>query len=100
MKWCGKDVDIQKRWVRITQNPKSYTYPAAGDVIKLAGHRYLPNGEYLVTSVVEYEPPYTREDDGRDIRVSLLPDISNPAFRVGTQGWNGQSILKAMVKDV
>ena len=98
MKWCGKDVDIQKRWVRITQNPKTYnTYPGAGDVIKLAGHRYLPNGEYLVTSVVEYEPPYTRDDDGRDIRISLFPDISNPVFRVETLGWCGEEILKAMV---
>ena len=117
MKWCGKDVEIQKvkvldlngqeialplDWLRVTSNPIAPRFPTVGKVIELRGHKMLPDGQYLVTEVKEYESAYRSDADGRDIRISVLPAsetcMSFPRGRtVENLGWRGESILEAMV---
>lgn len=85
----GKKWVLQNKWLRITYNPVAPDYPETGDKIKLEGHSLIPDGEYVVEQVTEFEPGINRDADGRDIRISLLG--------VG-KDFNGGNILVAMGK--
>ena len=78
----------------MTQNPENHCYPKTGDFIGINRHSLLPAGKYLVMMVTEYEPPYHKDSDWRDIRITLLEDKTGKRY----SEMNGQNILKAIVK--
>ena len=93
MKFGGVDIAIERKWLRITYNPKVDGYPKVGTVIELRDHRMLSDGKYLVTGVTEYEPGVC---DGRDIRLDLLSE----GIMAEGRGWSGENLVKAMVANL
>ena len=93
---CGNKIHaLQDEWLRMTQNPtNSFPYPKTGEFIGIRNHPLLSPGKYLVMMVTEYEPPYHKDSDGRDIRITLLEDKTGMRH----SEMNGQNILKAIVK--
>ncbi len=85
----GKKWVLQDKWLRITQNPVTDLYPKTGDTIEVLEHSIISDGSHIVESVTEFEPGICRDDDGRDIRVSILG--------VG-RDFHGPSVLVAMEK--
>lgn len=91
----GTDVILQSEWSRTTQNPHDCDmYPKTGQTVHLHAHNLLPDGDYLVTMVEEFEPAFWKDRNGRDIRISVLPIVSG----VG-RNLNGESFIKAMVTE-
>jgi len=84
---------LQDKFLRITQNPVAPRYPHTGDTIKLQGHGLIPDGEYIVEMVTEFEPGIDRDEDGRDIRISLI----GQGHRYG-RDLNGMNIRMAMIR--
>ena len=71
----GSKFMLTTKWLRHTQNPIAPKYPKTGDVIILKKDYsfFLVAGKpYTVSMVEEYEPAYTKDEDGRDIRLSFL----------------------------
>lgn len=62
---------LQSKWLRLTQNPTAPKYPRTGDIITLRNYPLLPDGKYTVIMVEEFEPALHKDEDGRDIRLSL-----------------------------
>jgi len=89
----GRKWVLQDKFLRITQNPIAPRYPHTGDTIKLRDHGLISDGEYIVEMVTEFEPGINRDEDGRDIRISLL-GTGDPLLK----DFNGQNILAAMRK--
>lgn len=88
---------IQDEWLRVTQNPTTQEqYPRSGDIVTLRGHHYLPDGKYLVTMVEEFEPPFVKDANGRDIRISVVGMLRHPSDTI--RGLNGERLLKAIIK--
>jgi hypothetical protein len=85
---------LQDKFLRITQNPVAPRYPKTGDTIKLKGHGLIPDGEYVVELVTEFEPGINRDEDGRDIRIGLL-GTGDPLLK----GLNGYNIRLAMAQE-
>jgi len=71
-KMAGTNIAIQNQWLRTTQNPVASRYPKSGQFIKMSGHGFISDGWYLVVMVVEYEPAFIEDEDGRDIRLRIL----------------------------
>jgi hypothetical protein len=86
----GKIYVVQNKWLRETDNPIAPKYPKTGDKITLKDHALVKDGTYTVSMVTEWEPPYDKDEDGRDIRISFCEH----SFRE----LNGVNIRKAMVK--
>lgn len=85
----GEKWVLQERWLRITQNPIAPSYPETGDEIELVNHCLIPDGEYIVETVTEFEPGISHDEDGRDIRISLLGvgrDFNGPNIRSAMKG--------------
>lgn len=85
----GRKWVLQNRWLRLTSNPVAPGYPRTGDEIELKSHSLVPDGKHIVEQVTEFEPGVDRDEDGRDIRISLLG--------IG-KDFNGKNILAAMEK--
>jgi len=91
----GTRIAITNKWVRVTQNPiYSTEYPKAGQTVTLKGHNLMPDGEYLIVQVEEFEPAFFKDKDGRDIRFTIYPNYKG----VG-RGLNGENFINAMVID-
>lgn len=86
----GFNIEIMDKWIRETLNPYAPKYPRSGDFIRLKGHKLLLDGEYLVTGINEFEPPFHKDEDGRDIRVALTNG------EIEKREMNGVQIRKAM----
>lgn len=69
---AGQRVVLMDKYLRRTMNPEAPRYPKTGDFIELKGYPLTIDGSYLVTMVEEFEPPVTRDADGRDIRISVF----------------------------
>lgn len=66
---------LQDEYLRHTQNPIAPKYPKTGDIIKLKKpYSFFLQADtpYTVEMVEEYEPAHHEDDDGRDIRISLV----------------------------
>lgn len=92
VRWHNMRFALQTKWIRETQNPVVSGYPKPGDIITLRNHRLMSDGEYLVLSVIEWEPAYTPGHNGRDIRLSIVDDHG-----ISYRELNGQNILDAIV---
>jgi hypothetical protein len=92
--WFRGKYAINDKWLRITHNPVVEGYPKSGEVIKLDGHAFLNNGEYLVTDVQEFEPGYVCDSNGRDIRITLVSRNGSVMPLL-----DGSNILKAMKRE-
>jgi hypothetical protein len=92
-KWVDRKVAIQANWLRITQNPSTTLYPRTGSVVLLKNHKMLADGAYLVTAVIEYEPPFTKDKEGRDVRITLLSADYHPYVDM-----NGVKVLEAAIR--
>jgi len=96
---------LNEKWLRIAQNPVAEKYPKTGEMIELKNHNLLLDGEYLVSMVEEFEPPYSKDEDGRDIRISLVSKFMEgpyPKARPNSEGFgalNGVNIRKAWKKE-
>lgn len=88
----GQKIALQDQWLRITENPDVAEYPKTGNIIELKNHNLIPDGIYFITFVKEYEPPYTPDIDGRDIRIDLINKDTNRVYK----GMNGVNILKSI----
>lgn len=85
----GKSWVLQDKWLRITHNPVTDIYPKTGDEIEVLGHRAIPNGKHIVESVTEFEPGVCRDEDGRDVRISILGS---------GRDFHGPDVVTAMAK--
>jgi len=101
----GKEYVLNEEWLRITENPIADKYPKTGEMIELENHNILPDAEYLVAKVEEFEPPWYKDEDGRDIRVSLFSRFMEgpyPKTRPNSERFgamNGVNIRKAIKKE-
>lgn len=89
----GEQWVLQDRWLRITQNPMAPLYPKTGQTITIKSHGLVKDGSYVVEQVEEFEPGFHHDEDGRDIRISLLGVYRG-------RGLHGPDILAAMEKAV
>lgn len=92
----GQQEALQDKWLRVTQNPVAEKYPKTGDLIQLKDHPMLAEGEYRVLMVTEFEPPYHPDEDGRDIRLTLLKTSDDSWNR--RIDMNGVTVRKALWK--
>lgn len=71
----GSGYMLMTDWLRTTLNPVAPNYPKIGDVIKLKRDYSFflkANTPYTVEIVEEFEPAYSPDQDGRDIRISFV----------------------------
>src|SRR5438270_3412528 len=70
----GHRVALMTKWLRITNNPVAPKYPKTGDIVTIKSDYslFLTKGEqWIVEEVIEYEPAYNPDEDGRDIRITF-----------------------------
>ena len=90
----GTKVALSTTWLRVTQNPVCPDrYPKTGQTVILKGHKLLPDDQYLILMVEEFEPAYFRDRDGRDIRISVYPRSNGIGY-----GLNGENFVTAMIE--
>lgn len=71
----GHRVALMTKWLRVTNNPTAPKYPKTGDIVTVKSDYsfFLKKGEeWIVQQVIEYEPAYHKDEDGRDIRITFV----------------------------